>query len=91
MFAGNLNTATFTYGAVANPAIAMGIQMSTLFNDGFSAWKAIYLYPTVPFAGAFMAVMFYEMVYKRTQAFLAHEEGSDSNNSVEEEGMGEHD
>lgn len=65
--------------------------MATLFNQGFSAWRAIYLYPTVPFASAFLAVLFYEMVYKRTQAFLAHEDGESSNNSVDEGSMGEHD
>ena len=37
MFYGNAVTVS-TYGAVANPAIAMGIQMSTLLNEGFSAW-----------------------------------------------------
>lgn len=94
MFAGQLHGATLHYGAIANPAIALGIQMSTLFNEGFSAWKALYLYPTVPFAGAFLAVLFYEMVYKRTQAFIAHEESDDSrNNSVEDDDKmgGEHD
>lgn len=67
MFYGFAYTATKSYGAVMNPAIAMGIQMSTLFNDGFSAWKAIYLYPTVPFLAAFLAVLFYELVYKKSQ------------------------
>ena len=58
--------ATTTYGVVANPAIAFGLCMSALFNDGFEAWTAIYLYPVVPFAGAFLAFMFFELVYKKT-------------------------
>ena len=65
MFSGNLTTVTETYGAVMNPAIALGIQMSTLFNYGLDAWKSVYLYPTVPFGAAFLAVLFYELVYKK--------------------------
>lgn len=91
MFAGDLTTATLVYGAVANPAIALGIEMSSLFSGGFSAWRAIYLYPTVPFAGAFLAVLFYEMVYKRAQAFMAHDRTESGNNTSVEDDMGEHD
>jgi len=91
MFAGNLTTVT-TYGAVMNPAIAAGIQLSSLFNEGFDAWKAIYLYPTVPFGAAFLSVLFYELVYKKTQAFLAHEDDhSDGGSSQGHEAIGEHD
>ena len=101
MFAGNIGGAikvdvagqTFeaavgatSYGAVMNPAIAIGIIMSSLFNEGFEAWKAIYLYPTVPFGAAFLSVLFYELVYKKTQAFLAHEDDN-SDGSSEREGM----
>ena len=50
--------------------------MASLFNLGFSAWRALYLYPTVPFAGALLAAFFYEFIYKKTQAFLAHEDES---------------
>ena len=64
-----------------NPATALGICMSTLFNDGFSAFQAIYLYPTVPFGGAIVAVFFYEFVYKKTQAFLAHEDDDKSDST----------
>ena len=85
MFAGN-STKTTSYGAVMNPAIALGIIMSSMFNLGFESWKAIYLYPTVPFGAAFLSVLFYELVYKKTQAFLAHEDDN-SDNSSEREGM----
>lgn len=57
---------TTTYGIVANPAIALGICLSGLFNEGFSAWTAVYLYPVVPFVGAFLAFLFFEFVYKKT-------------------------
>ena len=40
--------------------------MSALFNDGFEAWTAVYLYPVVPFGGALLSVLFFELIYKKT-------------------------
>lgn len=68
-----------TYGAVMNPAIALGISFSALFSEGFEAWEAIYLYPTVPFGAAFLSVLFYELIYKKTQAFLANDDDHSDN------------
>ena len=49
MFAGNIigieKVVTSNYGAVMNPAIAIGIQMASLLNLGFDAWHSVYLYP----------------------------------------------
>lgn len=46
----------------------------------------------MPFAGAFLAVLFYELVYKRTQAFLAHEDDtSDGSQNNDDSALGEHD
>lgn len=81
-----------TYGAVANPAIALGIMLASLINVGIRAWAAIYIFPLVPFGGAFLAVLFYELIYKKTQAFLAHEEEhSDSDHEKSTGALGEHD
>ena len=88
MFFGQVAITTANYGAVMNPAIAIGIQMSTLINNGFSAWEAIYLYPLVPFGAAFLSVLFYELVYKKTQAFLAHD---DDTSDGQDDALGEHD
>lgn len=82
---------TTSYGAVMNPAIAIGLQMSGLINNGFSAWNSIYLYPVVPFGAAFLSVLFYELVYKKTQAFLAHDDDNSDGSAVDEGHMGEHD
>lgn len=62
--------ATTSYGAVMNPAIALGICFSGFFGDGWDSWKAIYLYPTVPFGGAVLAVIFYEFIYKKSIMML---------------------
>lgn len=64
--------ATTTYGAVMNPAMALGIAFSGFLDDGWDSWKAIYLYPTIPFGGAVLAVLFYEFVYKKTIQALSH-------------------
>ena len=64
--------------------------MASLFNLGFSAWRALYLYPTVPFAGALLAAFFYEYIYKKTQAFLAGEDESNDSDR-QSDSMGEHD
>ena len=59
-----------TYGAVLNPAIALGIQFATLFNEGFGAWKAIYLYPTVPIGASVLGTLFFDRIYVQIQDFL---------------------
>ena len=85
IFYGDVTSIT-SFGAVMNPATAIGIQMSGLFSNGFSSWNSIYLYPTVPFAGSFLAVLFFELVYKNTQAVLNHDdEKSDSSGHVDDE------
>jgi len=89
--AGSSTAGVTSYGAVMNPAIAFGISMASLFNLGFEAWNAIYLYPTVPFGAAFLSVLFYELIYKKTQAFLAQDDdqsdgGSSQDHDVMHEG-----
>lgn len=66
IFGGISGTATMNYGAVMNPAVAFGIQLSGLFGDGFESIEAIWLYPTIPFGGAILSVFFYELIYKKT-------------------------
>ena len=67
---GDVEEGVGSYGAVLNPAIALGIQFSTLFNDGIGAWQTIYLYPTVPMLAAFLGTLFFDRVYARAEAFL---------------------
>ena len=63
------------YGACLNPAIALGIFLTSIFFSPASSLKWIWLYPAMPFAGAVLAVLFYELVYKKTQIMLnAHNE-----------------
>lgn len=89
IFYGTTETITLYYGAVMNPAVALGIQLASIFSGHEyerSALEAMYLYPTVPFGAAFLAVLFYEFIYKKTQAFLHHED-----EPISDDGLGEHD
>jgi len=58
------------YGACLNPAIALGIFLTSIFFSPGESLKWIWLYPVMPMAGAVLAVIFYELVYKKTQIML---------------------
>lgn len=62
----NVTLGVSTYGACLNPAIALGIFLTSLFFHPGAALKWVWLYPVMPFAGAILAVIFYELVYKKT-------------------------
>ena len=51
MFYGSAASAS-VYGACLNPAMALGITLASLFNNGFSAFKYIWIYPIMPLVGA---------------------------------------
>ena len=79
------------YGACLNPAIALGIFLTSLFFHPGQALKWVWLYPVLPFAGAILAVIFYELVYKKTQLMLnAHSEEAEfeENEKLQHESSG---
>jgi TRAP-type C4-dicarboxylate transport system permease small subunit len=41
-----------------------------------NTFNELWIYPVVPFGGAFLALIFYEFVYKKTQEVLDHESNS---------------
>ena len=62
-----------TYGAMLNPAFAIGIQISSWFGvagDIGEALKWIWLYPVLPLGGAILAIIFFEFVYRKTQTII---------------------
>lgn len=86
MCAGNYLTAT---GACLNPAIALGTTIVMFFNDGGIGFKWIWLYCSIPFGGAILAVTFHEFLYKKikTAATVEEEDSSDGespNDSMEQ-------
>ena len=56
-------------GAVLNPAIGFGAQMTQLFA-GTTSIKYIWIFMVLPFGGAFVAVLFHDLVFKKTQEVL---------------------
>lgn len=65
-------------GPLLNPAVAFG-QMVMMFNFQF-----IIEYLLAPFGGAGMALVFYELVFVKTQEYLAEDDGSDGDKEDEE-------
>jgi glycerol uptake facilitator-like aquaporin len=66
-----------TYPAILNPSFAIGIQIASWFTDFGEALKWIWLYPVMPFAGAVLAIVFFEFVYKKTQTIIQHNKNDD--------------
>lgn len=63
-----------TYGAVLNPAMALGIMIGSWFNGlsvGAGGFFMVWLiYPLMPILGAILSLLFFEFVYKKTQEAL---------------------
>jgi len=53
-----------SYGVIMNPAIAFATFFLGVFNNTKEAFKWCWLFPTMPFAGAILAIMFFEFIYK---------------------------
>lgn len=49
-----------------NPAIAIGLTFSAVWDAGWDALKDIWIYPAAPFAGSLLALLYFEFVYKKT-------------------------
>ena len=63
MLNGPVNTMS---GAVLNPAIALGTSFCQLFALGGDGFKWVWIYTLLPIAGALIAVLFHEFVFKKT-------------------------
>lgn len=62
-----------------NPAIGLGLCIASLFKDTAAGLKAFWIFGAFPFAGAILAVLFHEFVFKKAQDEIQE-------NKVEEEG-----
>jgi glycerol uptake facilitator-like aquaporin len=58
-------------GAVLNPAIAVGSNLTQLLEFGYYKFKWVWIYGGMPFVGALIAVLFHEFVFKKTEEALA--------------------
>lgn len=65
--------AVATYGAVLNPALAIGIGLvSAINNPGALVW--FWLFWLLPFGGSICAIIFYRFVYLKTQLMIMKDE-----------------
>lgn len=53
-------------GAVLNPAIALSTSLTQFMDLGAEGFKWMWIYTLMPFAGAVLAVLFHEYVFKKT-------------------------
>ena len=74
-----------SYGACLNPAIAIAITLTSIFWTPGDSLKWVWLYPVMPFVGAILAVIFYELVYKKTQLMLNSHEGREEEGAFEKD------
>ena len=64
-------------GAVLNPAIGIGTNFTMLFQNGGMYFQYVWIYGLLPIGGAVLAVIFYELVFKKTQEVLTEGEPED--------------
>ncbi len=69
-------------GAVLNPAIGIAVSLIQLFKS-VEQFKYVWIYGLFPFAGAVIAVLFHEFVFKKTQEVLHEEEEDDPDSLLE--------
>lgn len=62
-----------TFGAVLNPAIAVGISLFSVFKDAGSTFTYFWIYWFLPFAGSILALLFYKFVYVKTQNMVLND------------------
>ena len=85
---------TIPYGGICNPAIAFGIYMGSVVvdNQAGPASKWLWLYPVMPFAGSVLALMFFELVYRKTTEVIseakAYQDGGE-HDSIDDHHSGE--
>lgn len=62
-----------------NPAISIGTELTQLFDRGALDFKWVWVYALFPFAGAIVAIIFYEFIFKKTQEVLNQDEEEEEN------------
>ena len=65
-------------GAVLNPAIGFG----ACIVEGAAGLEKIWVYALMPFAGSIVAIIFHELIFKKTQEVLNEDENIDDPDSL---------
>ena len=55
-----------------------------MFNGayGWNAFRELWLYPLMPFAGSVLALLFFELVYKKTTEALEHDHHVEADDGI---------
>ena len=61
-----------------NPAIALGILFAGWIGNGIDSLTYIWLYPVIAILGGFLALLFFEFLFKKTQMLMYMEEEEDT-------------
>lgn len=61
-----------TYGACMNPAVAVGITLTSVMKDPGNTFKWGWIYWLMPLAGALIALIFYRLIYVKTQVLVSN-------------------
>ncbi len=61
-------------GSPLNPSIGVATNIVMSFKAGGDSLKWIWIYGLFPFAGAVLALVFHELVYKKTHDVIQEEE-----------------
>lgn len=75
--------AVSTYGAVLNPAIAVGITLFSVFNDAGTTFTYFWIYWFLPLGGSMLALLFYRFVYVKTQNMVLQDDKHNEEERIE--------
>lgn len=65
------------YISPLNPAVALGVMFQQFYHSDASAFVRVYVYLPFPVAGALLAVLFHEFVYKKVTETIQESEEAD--------------
>jgi hypothetical protein len=68
-----------TFGACLNPAVAVGISLVSLLSDPGSTFAWFWIYYFMPLAGSLIAVVFFRLVYLKTQLMIEKDSEKEDN------------
>ena len=72
-----------TFGAVLNPAIAVGVTLFSMFKEPGDTFKYFWIYWFLPLGGSFLALLFYRFVYVKTQNMVLSDNSPADDDQIE--------
>lgn len=73
-----------SYGACLNPAIAIGISLGAAIQDPVGAFVWFWLFWLLPLGGSILAIIFYRLVYLKTQLMIMKDEVHEEDQNLDD-------